>query len=172
MICLESGSPAQKPACSMFSILKPRPLCLSGSESVCSSGYCYRGCLSQKLETTTLPRYCQYWRVSKERSVVGGSDGKEATCKAGDPGSIPGSVRSPAEGKGNPPQCSCLENPMDRGAWRAAVQGAAESQTRLRAYYLSVYLELGASGDGLHTPFTSLKLNGSDSTARYFTYNS
>ena len=61
---------------------------------------------------------------------------------------------------------------MDRGAWRAAVQGAAESQTRLRAYYLSVYLELGASGDGLHTPFTSLKLNGSDSTARYFTYNS
>ena len=45
----------------------------------------------------------------------GGSDGKESTCNAGDPGLIPGSGRSPGEGNGNPIQYSCLENPMDRG---------------------------------------------------------
>ena len=44
-----------------------------------------------------------------------------------DTGSIPGSGRSPGEGNGNPFQYSCLENPMDRGAWRAMVHGVAES---------------------------------------------
>ena len=44
---------------------------------------------------------------------------------------IPGSGRSPGEGNGNPLQCSGLENPMDRGAWRATVHGVTESQTRL-----------------------------------------
>ena len=44
-----------------------------------------------------------------------------------DTGSIPGSGRSPGEGNGNPLQYSCLENPMDRGAWRAMVHGVAES---------------------------------------------
>ena len=42
-------------------------------------------------------------------------------CNAGDPGSIPGSGRSPGEGNGNPLWYSCLENPMERGAWQAAV---------------------------------------------------
>ena len=41
----------------------------------------------------------------------------------GDVGSIPGSGRSPGEGSGNPLPCSCLENPMDRGAWWATVHG-------------------------------------------------
>ena len=49
-----------------------------------------------------------------------------------DAGSIPGLGRSPGEGPGDPLQCSCLENFTDRGAWRAAVPGAAKSQTRLR----------------------------------------
>ena len=49
----------------------------------------------------------------------------------GDLGSIPGSGRSPGEGKGNPLQYSCLENPMDRGAWWATVHGVAKSWTRL-----------------------------------------
>ena len=49
----------------------------------------------------------------------GGSDGKESACNAGDLGSIPGSGRSPRKGNGNPLQYSCLENPMDRGAWWA-----------------------------------------------------
>ena len=51
------------------------------------------------------------------------SVGKESACNAGDLGSIPGSGRSPGEGNGNPLQYSCLENLMDRGAWRATVHG-------------------------------------------------
>ena len=52
-----------------------------------------------------------------------GSDGKESVRNAGDPGSIPGSGRSPGEGNGHPLQYSRLENPMDRGAWQATVHG-------------------------------------------------
>ena len=61
----------------------------------------------------------------------GGSDGKAFAYNAGDLGSIPGSRRSPGEGNSNPLQYSCLENPMERGAWKAAVHGVAEGQTRL-----------------------------------------
>ena len=59
----------------------------------------------------------------------GGSDSKESACNAGDLGLIPGSGRSPGEGNGNPLQYSCLENPMDRGAWWATVLGVAKGQT-------------------------------------------
>ena len=59
----------------------------------------------------------------------GGSDGKESPCNAEDLGSIPGLGRSPVEGKGNPLQYSCLENPMDRGAWLATVCRVAKSDT-------------------------------------------
>ena len=52
---------------------------------------------------------------------------KKSACIAGDPGSIPGSGSSPGEGYGNPPQDSCLENSMDRGAWQAMVHWVAES---------------------------------------------
>ena len=62
----------------------------------------------------------------------GGSDGKEPACDAGDLDSIPGSGRFPEEGKGYPLQYSCLENPMERGAWRAIVHGVAKSRTHLR----------------------------------------
>ena len=61
----------------------------------------------------------------------GGSAGKESTCNAGDLGSVPGSGRSSGGGHGKPLQYSCLENPMDRGAWRAAVRGVSKSQTQL-----------------------------------------
>ena len=61
----------------------------------------------------------------------GGSDGKESACNVGDLGSIPGLERSPGEGNGNPLQYSCLENPMDREARWATVDGVAKSQTRL-----------------------------------------
>ena len=57
------------------------------------------------------------------------SVGKESACNVGDPGSIPGLERFPGEGNGNPFQYSCLENPMDRGAWQATVHGVAKSQT-------------------------------------------
>ena len=49
-----------------------------------------------------------------------------------DPGSIPGSGRSPGGGQGNPLEYSCLKNPMDRGAWRALVHRVKQSQTRLK----------------------------------------
>ena len=64
-----------------------------------------------------------------------GSDIKESACNTGDPGLIPGAGSgqgwSPGEGNGNPLQYSCLENPMDRGAWWATVPGVARSWTRL-----------------------------------------
>ena len=59
----------------------------------------------------------------------GGSDGKASACNVGDRGSIPELGRSPGEGNCYPLQCSGLENPMDRGAWRATVHGVAESRT-------------------------------------------
>ena len=62
----------------------------------------------------------------------GGSDGKESACNAGDLGSVPGWGRSPGGGHGNPLQYSCLENPMDRGAWWATVHGGTKSQTGLK----------------------------------------
>ena len=61
---------------------------------------------------------------------IGGSDGKASAYNAGDPGSIPGSGRSPGEGNGNPLQYSCLENPMDGGAWWAVAHGVEKSQTQ------------------------------------------
>ena len=67
----------------------------------------------------------------KLRKFSSSSDGKVSTCNAGDQGSIPGSGRSPGEGNGNPFQCSCLENPMDRGAWWATINGVTKIQTRL-----------------------------------------
>ena len=61
---------------------------------------------------------------------LGGSDGKETSCNAGDLGSIPRLGRSPGKGNGNPLQYSCLGNPMDRGAWGATVhRGHKEKDT-------------------------------------------
>ena len=51
---------------------------------------------------------------------------KESACNAGDMGSIPGSGRSPGEGHGNPPQYSCLGNPVDRGSWQVIVHGVVK----------------------------------------------
>ena len=65
----------------------------------------------------------------------GGSDGEESACNAEDVrevGSILELGRSPGEGNGNPLQYSCLENPIDRGAWRATVHWVAKSQTQLK----------------------------------------
>ena len=54
----------------------------------------------------------------------GGAEVKASACNVGDLGPIPGSGRSPGEGNGNPLQHSCLENPMDGGAWWATVHGS------------------------------------------------
>ena len=89
------------------------------------------------------PHCCMYWwwRLCSEEyhSVVwrfhclfiDGLSGKESTCNTGDAGLSPGSIRSPGGGNDNPLQYSCLRNPMDRGAWWAAVHGVAKSQTQL-----------------------------------------
>ena len=65
------------------------------------------------------------------RGFPGGSDSEGSACNVGDLGSIPGLGRSPGKGNGNPLQYSCLENPMDGGAWEAIVHGVTKSQTRL-----------------------------------------
>ena len=63
------------------------------------------------------------------RGFPGGSDGKESACNAGDPGSIPGSGRSPGEGNVYPLQYTCLENSTDRGTWWPTGHGVAKSRT-------------------------------------------
>ena len=95
----------------------------------------------------------------------GGSAGKESACNAGDLGLIPGLRRPPGEGNGNPLQYSCLENPMDRGAWWATVHGVTKSRTRLSNftftysnlsyYYYLLYLKLSLCFKA-HAPSISL----------------
>ena len=78
--------------------------------------------------------YHVFRRHGTSRGFPGGSVVKNAPINArdtGDVSSTPESGRSPGEGNGNPLQYSCLENPMDRGAWRAAVHGVEKSRTRL-----------------------------------------
>ena len=67
----------------------------------------------------------------------GGSEVKASACNAGDQGLIPGSGRSPGEGNGNPLQYSCMENPMDGGAWWATVPRVTKSQTQLSDFTFS-----------------------------------
>ena len=67
------------------------------------------------------------------KDFPGGSVGKES-ANARDVGSIPGSERSSGEGNSNPLQCSCLGNPLDRGAWPATVHGVAKSRTQLSVH--------------------------------------
>ena len=69
----------------------------------------------------------------------GGSEVKASACNAGDLGSNPGSGRSPGEGSGNPFQYSCLENPMDRGAWWATVYRVAKSRTWLSNFTILLH---------------------------------
>ena len=59
-------------------------------------------------------------------SFPSGSECKKFAYNAGDLGSFPGLGRSPGEGNGNPLKYSCLENPMDRGAWQATVHGVTK----------------------------------------------
>ena len=65
----------------------------------------------------------------------GGASVKNLCVNAGDTVSIPSLVRSPGEGNGNQFQYCCLENSMDRGAWRAKIHGVAKSQTQLSPAY-------------------------------------
>ena len=68
------------------------------------------------------------WNLKGLWLVQGQTHNKESSCNAGDLSLIPGLGRIPGGGNGNPLQYSCLENPMDRGAWRATVHGVPKSQ--------------------------------------------
>ena len=86
--------------------------------------------------TTTEHTCCNYWSLCSTREATATGSwcpaarethaampaGKASACNEGDPGSVPGSGRSPGEGNGNPLQYSCLENSMDGGAWEAIVR--------------------------------------------------
>ena len=79
--------------------------------------------------------------------IPGDSDGKESACNAGDSGSIPGLGRSTGGGHSYPLQYSCLENPMDRGAWWATVHGITKSWTRLSDFEVHIVLPVRVHGD-------------------------
>ena len=105
-----------------------------------SQGHVY----CHSLQYTIMPCHLDYWNrlqssicaansclihLVLDSNIPGGSVGQESACNIGDPGSIPGSERSPREGNGNPFQSSCLENSMNRGVWWVTVHGVANSWT-------------------------------------------
>ena len=73
--------------------------------------------------------YYFYSVVYTVMGFPGGTDGKQSACNTGDPGLIPRLGSSPREGNGNPPQYSCVMNPVDSGAWQATPHVVAESWT-------------------------------------------
>ena len=94
----------------------------------------YSSILAWRILWTMQSMGCKMWDTTERLSLgmkgfPGGSGGEESVSNAGDPGSIPVLGRSPGIGNGNPFQYSCLENPIDRGAWWAAVHGVAKSWT-------------------------------------------
>ena len=102
------------------------------------------------------PKYIK--KSYNSKSFPGGSDDKESSCNAGDPGSIPGLGRSP-EGNGNPIQYFCLENSMDRGAWQATVLGVTKSQTQLSDFTFGFHF--------LSSPIHDKTLNNADIDRKY-----
>ena len=88
-------------------------------------------CKKIKLPHTPQTQRLKQYVPKLPMGFPGGSEVKVFAWNAGDLGLIPGSGRSPGEGNGNPLQYSCLENPMDREAWQAAVHGVTKSRTQL-----------------------------------------
>ena len=92
----------------------------------------YASLFGKHKEHALLIFVCIHYKIHrpKGKGYPGGSGSNESAWNEVDPGSSPGSARSPGEGNGNPLQSSCLGNCMDREAWWAIVHGAAKSQTR------------------------------------------
>ena len=90
--------------------------------------------------TREAPQYLAYLGPTHNiLGLPGSSDSKESSCSAGDLSSIPGWGISPGEGNGNPLQYSCLENPMDGGAWQVTVYGVPKSRTRLSDFTFTFF---------------------------------
>ena len=106
---------------------------------VCESKPLAQSCFQSQTTHTVGRNHIKWWGTGtwqfclyiRNTGFPGGSDGKESARNAGDPGSTSGLGRSPAEGNGNRLQYCCLENSIDRGAWRATVSpwGRKESDT-------------------------------------------
>ena len=94
---------------------------------------------------------------AQDVTFTGGSDGKESACNVGDLSLIPRSARSPGEENGNPLQYSCLENPMDRGAWRAMVHGVTKSRTLLSDFTFT-FTGHNLGKDGTEHVLSSIRL--------------
>ena len=90
----------------------------------------------------------------------GGSEDKESVSSVGDPSLIPGSGRTSGEGNGNPLKYSCLENPMDGGAWQATVHGVAKSRTRMSDF-------IQGERHGELWPFERFLIGDSHTTLRF-----
>ena len=90
----------------------------------------------------------------------GGSEVKASAWNAGDPALIPESRRSPGEGNGNPLQYSCLENPMDGGAWKTAVHGVAESRTRLSDFTFTFHFHALEKEMATHSSVLAWRIPG------------
>ena len=110
--------------------------------SMSSSNCCFLTCIQVSQEagqvvwySHLLKNFPQFLSSTQSKASPGGSEVKASASNARDLGSIPGSGRSPGEGNGNTLQYSCLENPMDRGAWQATVHGVPKSWTRLTSLH-------------------------------------
>ena len=77
----------------------------------------------------SIPREHNYWILISSSWCLSGKESTSSAGTTGDAGSILGSGRFPEGGNGNPLQYSCLENPLDRGAWQATVHGVTKGQT-------------------------------------------
>ena len=90
----------------------------------------------------------------------GSSAGKEFTCNAGDPSSIPELGRSTGERIDYPLQYSCLENPIGGGAWWSAVQGVANSRTRLSNFTFTFHFHALKKEMATHSSVLAWRIPG------------
>ena len=95
----------------------------------------------------------------------GSSDSKESAYNAGDLGLIPGLGRSPGEGNSSPLQHSCLENPMDRGAWWAAVHGVTKSPARLDDFSFTFHFHALEKEMATHSSILAWRIPGTEESS-------